>query len=81
MEKTISFVKGKGNVNHNNREFVTENVDPDRIKDNISYVQQDLVSAYEEHFGEAIKAYDSKQTRNDRKYGSAEEYMVRLKHS
>jgi len=81
MPKTISFVKGKGNVNHNNREFVTENVDPDRIKDNITYVQQDLVSAFEEHFGEAIKAYDSKQTRNDRKYGSVEEYMVRLKHS
>lgn len=81
MAKTISFVKGKGNVNHNNREFVTENVDPDRIKDNITYVHQDLDSAFEEHFGDAIKAYDSKQTRNDRKYGSVEEYMVRLKHS
>jgi hypothetical protein len=81
MAKTISFVKGKGNINHNNRIFVTENVDPDRIKNNIVYVQQDLVSAYEELFGEAIKEYDAKQTRNDRKYGSVEEYMTRLKHS
>ena len=81
MAKTISFVKGKGNINHNNRIFVTENVDPDRIKNNIVYVQQDLVSAYEELFGEAIKEYDAKQTRNDRKYGSVQEYMTRLKHS
>jgi hypothetical protein len=81
MAKTISFVKGKGNINHNNREFVTENVDPNRIKGNIVYIQQDLVSAYEELFGEAIKGYDAKQPRNDRKYGSVEEYMARLKHS
>lgn len=60
MEKTISFVKGKGNINHNNRIFVTENVDPDRIKINIVYVRQDLVSAYEELFGEVIKEYDAK---------------------
>lgn len=44
MAKTISFVKGKGIINHYNREFATENVDPNRIKDNIVYVQQDLVS-------------------------------------
>lgn len=31
---SISVVKGKGSINHNNREFVTDNVDKDRIKDN-----------------------------------------------
>ena len=65
MAKTISFVKGKGNINHNNRIFVTENVDPDRIKDNIIYVQQALVIAYTKLFEEAIKEYNEKQTRNE----------------
>jgi len=81
MAKTISFVKGKGNINHNNRVFVTENVDSDRIKDNIIYVQQALASAYTKLFEEAIKEYNKKQTRNDRKYGSVEDYMTKLKHS
>lgn len=81
MAKTISFVKGKGNINHNNRIFVTDNVDPDRIKNNIVYVKQDWVSAYEELFGEAIKEYDAKQTQDDRKYSSVDEYITRLKHS
>jgi len=81
MAKTISFVKEKGNINHNNRVFVTENVDSDRIKDNIIYVQQALASAYTKLFEEAINKYNEKQTRNDRKYGSVEEYMTKLNHS
>ena len=81
MAKTISFVKEKGNINHNNRVFVTENIDSDRIKDNIIYVQQALASAYTKLFEEAINKYNEKQTRNDRKYGSVEEYMTKLKHS
>ena len=40
MERTISFVKGRGSINHNNREFITDNVDQDRIKDNIVYVRK-----------------------------------------
>ena len=31
MGKTISFVKGKGSLSHNNRDFVADNVDKDRI--------------------------------------------------
>jgi len=81
MVKTISFVKGKEKINHNSRISVTENVDPERIKNNIIYVQQALVIAYTKLFEEAIKEYNEKQTRNDRKYGSVKEYMTKLKHS
>ena len=70
MERTISFVKGRGSINHNNREFITDNVDQDRIKDNIVYVQKRLLDAYEEFYGEAIRDYDEKQKRKDRQYGS-----------
>ena len=28
MAKTISFVKGKGSLRHNNREFIANNIDP-----------------------------------------------------
>lgn len=30
MGKTISFVKGKGSISHNNRDFIAENVDRNR---------------------------------------------------
>lgn len=39
---SISIAKGKGSMAHNNREFITENVDKDRIKDNITYKQESL---------------------------------------
>lgn len=74
-------MKGRGSINHNNREFVTDNVDPNRIKDNIVYVKKKLLNAYEEFFGEAIKANDEKQKRNDRKYGSVKEYITSLENS
>jgi hypothetical protein len=81
MERTISFVKGKGSINHNNREFITDNVDRNRIQDNIIYVQKKLSIAYDEFFGMEIKEYDDKQKRNDRKYGSVNAYMTSLENS
>jgi hypothetical protein len=29
MAKTLSFVKGKGSLRHNNREFIASNIDKD----------------------------------------------------
>jgi len=57
---SISFVKWKGNINHSNHIFVSENVDPDWIINNIKYVQQALASAYRKLFEEAIKYYKEK---------------------
>ena len=57
---SISVVKGKGSLNHNNREFVTDNVDRNRIKDNITYKCESLEDAYRHCFDEAIRNYNDK---------------------
>ncbi len=66
-EKRISFCQGKGSLMHNNRDFIAENVDRSRIKDNITFVRQDLGEAYEQLFAELTEHYNAKQKRNDRK--------------
>lgn len=60
MKRTISFVRGKGDIQHNNRERVPlpRNVDPLRVKDNIYLVQEDLETAYNNAFGKAIEEYN-----------------------
>lgn len=79
--RTVSVVKGKGNVNHNNREFVTENVIEERIEDNITYKKESLEDAYEHLFGDAIREYNERQKRNDRKIDGASGYILKLKNS
>lgn len=79
--KSISIAKGKGSIAHNNREFITENVDKDRIKDNITYKQESLTDAYEHCFGQAIQDYNDKQKRNDRKIDGVQGYINKIKNS
>ncbi len=43
----ISFVTGSGAIKHNNRGFIHDNVDPDRVKNNINYKEESLENAYE----------------------------------
>jgi hypothetical protein len=69
---SISFTLGKAstgnaNIEHNNREFISNNVDVSRIVDNIIYVREDIHDVYDELFGEALQEYNDKQTRKDRK--------------
>ena len=78
MGVAISFVKGSGALVHNNREYIHKNVDPDRIKDNINYKDESLEDAYKICFGEAVKEYNQRQTRNDRKIKN---YMKQIKDS
>jgi len=59
-------VKGGTNVEHNNREFISRNVDISRTVDNITYVRQDVREVYDELFGVALMEYNAKQTRKDR---------------
>ncbi|MDE5558403.1 MAG: plasmid recombination protein [Ruminococcus sp.] len=49
MKKTISAVIDKGNTHHNNRKIITENVDKDKISNNLTIVQNDIKSVYHEH--------------------------------
>ena len=66
MERTISMMIGPGSINHNNREFIADNVDWKRVKDNVVLVNQNLKKVYHELFDEALKKYNDKQTRKDR---------------
>ncbi len=78
MGKTISFVKGKGSLAHNNREFIAGNVDPERTSWNVTYVQTPLKQAYEEIFGPAVAEYNSQQKRKDRQIDN---YLNKIKNS
>lgn len=57
---------GKGSVDHNSREFNAKNTDPARTPNNISYCNENIQKVYDTLFGEALKAYNDKQTRSDR---------------
>ena len=65
--KTISFPKGRGHLSHNNRDFISKNVVPERISWNRIYKQESLKDAYEKCFGQALKDYNASQKRKDRK--------------
>ena len=78
MARTISFVKGKGSIRHNNRSFTASNVDGSRSSMNVIYVQISLEEAYEKIFGEAVSDYNAKQKRNDRKIDN---YLQKIRSS
>lgn len=67
MQRTISVMVGKGSVNHNSRKFKAENVDANRTHLNVSYCNKDIRKVYDDLFGEALKRYNDKQKRSDRK--------------
>ncbi|MCX4378376.1 MAG: plasmid recombination protein [Lachnospiraceae bacterium] len=67
MERTISMMVGKGSLNHNNRMFTAKNVDAERSKCNKVYVKESIKKVYHALFDEALEAYNSKQTRADRR--------------
>ena len=67
MKRTISAMVGKGSVNHNQRKFTAENVDKSRSHLNRVYCSDKIEDVYHQLFDEALKRYNEKQTRNDRK--------------
>ena len=67
MKRTISAEVGKGSVNHNSRKFRAENVDGSRTNRNIVYCNERIQTVYHQLFDEALKRYNEKQTRNDRR--------------
>ena len=66
IKRTISGQIDKGDVNHNNRKFIAENVDRTRVKDNITIVCDEIRAVYHELFDDALKEYNARQTRKDR---------------
>ena len=76
--KTISFPKGRGHLTHNNREFISKNVDVDRVSWNRVYKKESLEDAYENCFGQAVREYNAAQKRKDRR---KENYLKEIEHS
>ena len=76
--KTISFPKGKGHLTHNNREFVCNNVVPERTAWNRIYIQEPLKDAYEKCFVQALRDYNAAQKRKDRK---KDDYLKEIENS
>jgi len=78
---SISLTLGKAssphgaNILHNERYFVSENVDRNRLGDNIAYVKQDIRVAYDELFSEALKAYNAKQNKPCRQIADYYEHI------
>ncbi len=54
---------------HNNRENLYGNpdIDQSRLDENIYFVQKDIREVYQDTFGEAVEAYNAKQSRKDRR--------------
>ena len=69
---------GKGSVNHNSRKFKAENVDGSRTHLNIDYCNEPIKKIYHELFDEALKIYNEKQTRADRRI---ENYYEKIRNS
>ena len=58
MKRTISGMIGAGSLAHNRRDFVAENVDPDRVQLNICYKNENLKEVYKELFDDATERYN-----------------------
>lgn len=67
MKRMISFMTGKGSVNHNSRKFHAKNTDPERSYLNVEYCNENIRDVYHELFDEALAHYNEKQTRSDRR--------------
>ena len=78
MGKTILFVKGRGHISHNNKDFISNNVVPERTGWDRTYVKERIESAYDTCFGQALNDYNARQKRKDRqKY----DYITEIRNS
>lgn len=84
---SVSVVKSssKTNVRHNNRELNRSemrnngHIDLSRSDKNIILVQREITEVYAEQFGEALKNYNDKQKRNDRKIENYYDHICKSK--
>lgn len=79
MLASISFNQShKSNLAHNNRTNIHGNpdIDQSRLNENLYFVQKDIRKVYEDTFGEAVEAYNAKQSRKDRRI---EDYYEKIR--
>ena len=79
MERTISFMNGKGSIGHNTRSFIADNVDASRTKNNITLIHEDIKQVYHKLFDKALDEYNAKQKHKDRQIKSYYEKISRSK--
>lgn len=77
MGLTISFVKGRGHIRHNNRDIITPNVDTERTPTNITYKKQTLEDAYHYLFDAELKRYN----KGKKPCRQIPDYMTHIKNS
>lgn len=75
MERTISFMNGKGSIGHNTRSFIADNVDANRNKNNITLIHEDIKQVYHKLFDKALDEYNVRQKRED---GQIKSYYKKL---
>lgn len=81
----ISMPQGKGSQLHNRRDYekigrkIPENIDSNLSSENITLVDLDIKQAYSQIFGEALKEYNDKQTRANRKIDDYFEHVKKSK--
>lgn len=78
IRRTISVMVGKGSVNHNSRKFKAENVNGERTHLNNDYCNESIKKVYHTLFDDALKRYNDKQTRADRRI---ENYYEKIRNS
>ena len=69
---SITVRKGDGDQAHNMRIFLAPNVDKNRIKDNIVFVNEPLDDAYRKCFDDAIREYNVGKKPSRQKWGNLE---------
>ena len=74
-QRTLSGCFGRGDLNHNNRSIITENVHEDKICDDIIICQRSLKQLYHELFDEALAEFNARQTRRDRRITNYQEHI------
>lgn len=72
---SISFRIDEGVIEHNNREFIANNVDGERVADNIIYTRRDIREMYNELFGQALAEYNARQTQQSRRIPDYYEHL------
>lgn len=69
VKASQSVSKGSGNIKHNKREqdIPTKNIDRDLSHFNVTLIDEPIKEVYHMVFDESVRAYNSRQKRNDRK--------------
>ena len=76
---SIFYHSDDGRIEHNNRDFFTDNADKSRTPNSITYIWGDLRELYHELFYQALAEYNARQNRPDRQIPDYCEHIIKSK--